>query len=45
MRGYTSILMTGGSNIAHYGFQEGEVPVDLIEEEELLKVLKLIPIH
>lgn len=38
-----SILMTGGSNIAHYGFQEGEVPVDLIEEEELLKVLKINP--
>lgn len=38
-----SILMTGGSNIAHYGFQEGEVPIDLIEEDDLLKVLKVNP--
>ncbi|MGE6720559.1 ATP-dependent nuclease [Peribacillus frigoritolerans] len=38
-----SILMTGGSNIAHYGFQEGEVPIELIEEDELLKVLKINP--
>jgi hypothetical protein len=38
-----SILMTGGSNISHYGFHEGEVSVELIEEDELLKVLKINP--
>ncbi|UNL85727.1 ATP-dependent nuclease [Priestia koreensis] len=38
-----SILMTGGSNIAHYGFEEGEVSIELIEEEEVLKVLKINP--
>ncbi|WP_057762326.1 ATP-dependent nuclease [Cytobacillus praedii] len=38
-----SILMTGGSNIAHYGFEEGEVSIELIEEEEVLKVLKVNP--
>ncbi|MGG3801596.1 ATP-dependent nuclease [Metabacillus fastidiosus] len=38
-----SILMTGGSNIAHYGFEQGEVSIELIEEEEVLKVLKINP--
>lgn len=38
-----SILMTGGSNISHYGFEEGEVSVELIEEDEVLKVLKINP--
>lgn len=38
-----SLLMTGGSNIAHYSFEEGEVPIELIEEDEVLKVLKINP--
>ncbi|MED4400056.1 AAA family ATPase [Metabacillus fastidiosus] len=38
-----SILMTGGSNIAHYGFEEGEVSIELIEEDEVLKVLRINP--
>ncbi|WP_285398460.1 AAA family ATPase [Lysinibacillus sp. fls2-241-R2A-57] len=38
-----SILMTGGSTIEHYGFAEKEIPIDLLEEEEVLKVLKVNP--
>jgi|GEM_PF-3252588 len=38
-----SILMTGGSTIEHYGFAEEEIPIDLLEEEGVLKVLKVNP--
>lgn len=38
-----SILLTGGSNIEHYGFSEQEIPIELIEEELVLKVLKVNP--
>ncbi|MBU8754128.1 ATP-dependent nuclease [Priestia megaterium] len=38
-----NILMTGGSNISHYSFQEGELSLEILEEEELLKVLKVNP--
>lgn len=38
-----SILLTGGSNIGHYGFAEQEIPIDILEEELVLKVLKVNP--
>lgn len=38
-----SILLTGGSNIEHYGFAEQEIPFDILEEEVVLKVLKINP--
>ena len=38
-----SILLTGGSNIGHYGFAEQEIPIEILEEELQLKVLKVNP--
>lgn len=38
-----SILLTGGSNIGHYGFTEQEIPIEVIDEELVLKVLKVNP--
>lgn len=38
-----SILMTGGSNISHLSFEEGEKNIDSIEEEEMLRVLRVNP--
>ncbi|WP_338749487.1 ATP-binding protein [Bacillus sp. FJAT-52991] len=38
-----SILLTGGSNIGHYGFAEQETPIEILEEELVLKVLKVNP--
>lgn len=38
-----TILMTGGSNISHLSFNEDEIPIEHIEEDNLLKVLKVNP--
>lgn len=38
-----SILMTGGSNISHLSFKESEEKIDSIEEEEMLRVLRVNP--
>ncbi|PFS47132.1 ATP-dependent nuclease [Bacillus cereus] len=38
-----TILMTGGSNISHYSFEEKETPLEMIEEDHMLKVLKVNP--
>lgn len=38
-----TILMTGGSNISHYSFEEKETPIEMIEEDHMLKVLKVNP--
>ncbi len=38
-----SILMTGGSNISHLSFEEEEMEISSIEEDYLLKVLKVNP--
>lgn len=38
-----SILMTGGSNISHLSFEEGEKKIDSIEENEMLRVLRVNP--
>ncbi|MCU5720802.1 hypothetical protein OCB01_09950 [Bacillus cereus] len=35
--------MTGGSNISHLSFDEDEIPLEQIEEDNLLKVLKVNP--
>ncbi|BCG59086.1 ATP-dependent nuclease [Paenibacillus sp. URB8-2] len=38
-----SLLMTGGSTISHYSFEEAVISLDDIEEDTLLKVLKVNP--
>lgn len=38
-----SLLMTGGSTISHYSFEEDVISLEDIEEDTLLKVLKVNP--